>query len=397
MNAGIDIRAYVVGFGDCVLLSLPDDKRLRHVLVDFGRAPNDSASLGRFPAIANDIAERCEGRLDLIVVTHEHLDHLEGFYREREVFDRIDVEQVWMGLPSDENYYANYPGARLQKRVREAVGEFALHADRKGIALHPAFRSLLQNNLANADRIDYLRKLGRKPPLYLARGKTGSAATRWSRHIKVRVLAPEEDTSTYYGRSGRSRALMSELTKGLRGAAADGAIAKTSKEGSAWDFANVPRAVDGDLEGFSASDYGRLRRAIREDGVAAARFIDRAANNTSLCLLLQAAGKRLLLPGDAELESWDKIRENCAKDLAPVDFLKVSHHGSHNGTPPDLLDTLLPVRRADRAKILVSTKRDVYGTKNPVPDKSLLAELKRRCAQLVTTDGVPGTHVDLRV
>ena len=51
--------------------------------------------------------------------------------------------------------------------------------------------------------------------------------------------------------------------------------------------------------------------------------------------------------------------------LKPVDFLKVAHHGSHNGTPMDLLDTLLPKSRAAKAKVLVSTKKNVYGTKNP--------------------------------
>jgi beta-lactamase superfamily II metal-dependent hydrolase len=87
--------------------------------------------------------------------------------------------------------------------------------------------------------------------------------------------------------------------------------------------------------------------------------------------LIEAAGKRLLLPGDAELESWDQIREHCGAQLTPVDFLKVSHHGSHNGTPLNLLDELLPRNRADRAKVLVSTKRNVYGTRNPVADAPL--------------------------
>ncbi len=392
MSAGIDIRAYVVGFGDCVLLRLPDRGQLRHVLIDFGRAPNDAGSVQRFPAIANDIATQCNGHLDLVVATHEHLDHIEGFHREREVFDRMQVDQVWMGLPSHPDYYADYPKARPQKRLQQAVGAFARSAARNGLALHPAFRSLLENNLANKDRVDYLRALGRKPALYLARGRKGAAAARWSRAIRVRVLAPEEDTSVYYGGSGRSRALSAAFaaTLGMP------PIADESG-GFAWDFKSVARARDGDLPGFSASDFDRLRRAIREDGVAAARFIDRAQNNTSLCLLVEVADKRLLLPGDAELESWEKIGRHCAAHLKPVDFLKVSHHGSHNGTPIDALDKLLPVRRAAKAKVLVSTRRNVYGTRNPVPDAGLLTELRRRCSQLVTTDGVQGTHVDLHL
>ena len=129
--------------------------------------------------------------------------------------------------------------------------------------------------------------------------------------------------------------------------------------------------------------------------MAAAWFIDKPKNNTSLCLMIEAAGKRLLLPGDAELESWEMIEKKCAAELKPVDFLKVAHHGSHNGTPLELLDRLLPTRRKAHAQVLVSTKRQVYGTKNPVPDDSLLKELRSRCHRLVTTDGAAGTSVEL--
>jgi hypothetical protein len=142
-------------------------------------------------------------------------------------------------------------------------------------------------------------------------------------------------------------------------------------EGFDWQFQRVERAGAAEYGGISTSDLERLRRAIREDGVRAARFIDKAQNNTSLCLLIEAAGKRLLLPGDAEFESWAVMEKKCGADLKPVDFLKVAHHGSHNGTPLELLDCLLPARRKAQAQVLVSTKRQVYGTKNPVPDDAL--------------------------
>jgi len=80
--------------------------------------------------------------------------------------------------------------------------------------------------------------------------------------------------------------------------------------------------------------------------------------------------------------------------LEPVDFLKISHHGSHNGTPLELLDTLLPKRRKRSAKIMVSTQRNVYGTKNPVPDEALMVELKKR-GKLISTDGLTKPWVDV--
>ena len=91
------------------------------------------------------------------------------------------------------------------------------------------------------------------------------------------------------------------------------------------------------------------------------------------------------------------MEKKCRADMKPVDFLKVSHHGSHNGTPQSLLDSLLPVARKSKAQVLVSTKKNVYGTQNPVPDTSLLKELERRCRKLVTTDGRTGTSVELEI
>jgi hypothetical protein len=391
MTATFQIRGYVVGFGDCILLRLPDGGQTRHALIDFGRAPNDPTSIERFPDIAQDIERQCNGHLDLIIVTHEHLDHLEGFYREREVFNRMKVDRVWMSLPSHPEYYTKYPTAKLQKKLRDDLAGFAGDARRNGLTLHPAFQSLLENNLANTDRINYLRKLGEKPVAYMARGLAKEAAGTF-KNIKIEVLAPEPDVSIYYSASGREKALTAAL------AAIGGTPQRVrTGEGMAWDFPSVPRAANTDLGGISVNDFERLRRAVREDGVTAARFIDRAQNNTSLCVLIEAGGKRLLLPGDAELESWDVMKQKCRSQLKPVDFLKVSHHGSHNGAPLELLDSLLPIDRKAEAQVLVSTKRNVYGTKNPVPDSSLLAELERRCRNLVTTDGATGTSVDVSI
>ena len=388
MSNAIQIRGYIVGFGDCILLRLPDGTQTRHLLFDFGRAPNDGASLARFPDIAKNIEKQCNGHLDLLVMTHEHLDHMEGFYREREIFDRMQVDRVWMSLPSAPGYYSTFPKAKLQKKLREGLSGFARAARRNGLVIHPGFMSLLENNIANKDRVEYLRKLGTKPPAYLARGQ-GKAASAAFKNIGIRVLAPEPDVSVYYTANARENALTAALAAASKTQDAD-------REGLAWDFPSVPRATDSEMGGLSRSDFERLRRTIREDGVAAARFIDRAQNNTSLCLLIEAGSKRLLMPGDAELESWDVMKKKCAADLKkPVDFLKVSHHGSHNGTPLELLDALLPVKRKASAQVLVSTKRNVYGTKNPVPDTSLLTELERRCRKIVTTDGKTGTYVDL--
>ncbi len=116
--------------------------------------------------------------------------------------------------------------------------------------------------------------------------------------------------------------------------------------------------------------------------------IDRASNNTSIVLLLEWQGWRLLFTGDAEKRSWRTMdREGM---VGPVHFLKVSHHGSVTGLPPaEILDKLLPPTPppARRGRGAVSTYPDTYPG---VPDKDTLDKLRERIDVRSTRDLAPG-------
>ena len=121
-DAGIRVRSYNVGFGDCFLVTVPDGAVTRHMLIDFGNAPgqlNDN-----YPAIADDIFTQTGGHLDLVVMTHEHLDHIEGFYSQKKVFNEMQVDWVWMSIPSEPDYYENYPDAEPLKAARDMAAQF---------------------------------------------------------------------------------------------------------------------------------------------------------------------------------------------------------------------------------------------------------------------------------
>ncbi len=125
-----------------------------------------------------------------------------------------------------------------------------------------------------------------------------------------------------------------------------------AKEDDPWRFESVPREKRGPSN-LTEHDWRSLHEAIQSGGVESIRSIDKAANNTSLVFILEVAGRRLLFPGDAELESWETMQHKCPAALQPVDFLKVGQHGSHNGTSTDLLDTLLPRSHNDKVTIMV--------------------------------------------
>ena len=72
----VRLRAYKVGFGDCLLLTvtygspLPDGRRERHVLIDCGSTAARRPGGPALAEVAAAVAEHCGGRLDVVVATH---------------------------------------------------------------------------------------------------------------------------------------------------------------------------------------------------------------------------------------------------------------------------------------------------------------------------------------
>jgi hypothetical protein len=151
--------------------------------------------------------------------------------------------------------------------------------------------------------------------------------------------------------------------------------------------------TSGPPPGVDASAYYNLityRQGGLYDNLLA---IDKAANNTSIVFCLKWKGWTLLFPGDAEERSWKEMnKENV---LTPVDFLKISHHGSSNGTPDSgILLKLFPDHSpgtGDRSAA-IATYKDVY---TGIPDEGILEELKDLgCAIKSTLDVADGEAIE---
>jgi len=108
-------------------------------------------------------------------------------------------------------------------------------------------------------------------------------------------------------------------------------------------------------------------------------------NNTSLILLFEVFGKKLLFPGDAQIENWSYALVDApnADDtkalLADVDLYKVGHHGSLNATPKKLLWQAF-TKRGSRKQLttMLSTMPGKHGktvSKTEVPRRTLLDAL----------------------
>jgi beta-lactamase superfamily II metal-dependent hydrolase len=388
------VRLYNVRFGDAVLVSIPERSGghdvERHILFDFGNALNKAGGDDSlFESVVDDIRARLKGKpLDLFVMTHEHLDHVQGPFYCAETFNkRLKAKQVWLTGSADPAYYDTHPEAKKEKKAALAAHRAAQVrlaavpvADRS-----PFAEIMLANNdvRATAPCVDYLRTRVADPAKvrYVDR-TTDLSKIQPSKTAKLTVWAPEEDTAEYYG---KFKALAASLRIG------DSAVFDDLDLGlrDPRDLVEPvpPRGVD------AGAFYNLLD--VRHSGSAATLLnIDQAANNTSVVALIEWHGWRLLFTGDAEKRSWRQMDKLGL--VGPVHFLKVSHHGSSTGMPPDaILDKLLPMpapagftRRA-----AVST---FIGNYDGVPNDDTLRELRLRSTLSSTLDLPPnGLFVDI--
>jgi glyoxylase-like metal-dependent hydrolase (beta-lactamase superfamily II) len=98
----VRIRMYRQGLGDCFLLGFPaangpgENGKSFYMLIDCGVVLGTSNPQDMMQAVVADIGETTGHHIDLLVATHEHWDHLSGFLQARDLFDKIQIDRVWL-------------------------------------------------------------------------------------------------------------------------------------------------------------------------------------------------------------------------------------------------------------------------------------------------------------
>ena len=374
MSESLRVRLYNVRFGDAVLVTVPDDGTARHILIDVGNVlSGQGGDDAVFQPVLEDVrAELCGRPLDLYVMTHEHMDHVQGLlYAKEKAGIELDVDYSWLTASAAPDYYDTHPSAKRKKLEADAV--FEQVAAYLQAAPDATLAGLLLNNnpRSTADCVDYLRGLARTTS-YVYRGAP-LEGTHPFQEAKLAVWGPEEDTSSYY-RSFQPLAL------GVNGGADGHSSVVTPLPPPGVDAGAFYNLVDS-------------RRSGLHDNLLA---IDKAANNTSVVFSLEWRGWKLLFPGDAEQESWRTM--DAQGVLEPVHLLKIAHHGSWNGTPAGaILDKVLPPAAPDD-RTRYAAVSTCPGTYSGVPDASTLATIGGRTQLHSTLDQIPDAgHLEIEL
>ena len=162
------VRAYDVRFGDAILVSIPDTENgqpvERTILFDFGNAfATDGGADAVLEPVIDALLARLGGKpLDLYVMTHEHLDHVQGlFYCSKTFNKRIAAKQAWLTGSADPHYYDNgkHPDAKRQTLAARAALRIAKARLNAAQAASPGVSTLLRLNdpKDTSDCVDFLR------------------------------------------------------------------------------------------------------------------------------------------------------------------------------------------------------------------------------------------------
>ncbi len=364
----LEIHAYNVGFGDAILVKIPrerpeSDHEFWTILIDggnaFAKAGGDDDLL---LTAMEEIHEETGGSLDLYIMTHEHLDHVQGpLLLHKKKGKAFTARHVWMTSSAEPGYYEAHPDAKERRRLAEQALEI-IETQKALLSMTDQTKMnlllALNNYRSTKDCVTHIREHIPDAPddvhyIHADLKRRPIARSHGIPDVEIEVWAPEEDTSSYYGR-------IRPLT-----------MAAAAGNGSA----PLRPANPVPPPGVAMADFYRLVRSRESGFFGNALMIDKAGNDSSIVFLVKWKGRRLLFAADAEERSWHHIRKRIA--LEKVDFLKISHHGSRNGTPRDLLDVLLGEPGASpKTKALVSTAPEQYPG---VPDDALMSELGERC------------------
>jgi hypothetical protein len=416
----VKIRAYQVGFGDCLLVTFyygsGSAGMERHVLIDFGSTARPKSGAHTPLEIANHIAAETSGKLHAVVATHRHRDHISGFGgKSGKVIAGLNpsvVLQPWTEHPdADPKAKAAPKGLKGIRAFRAALNDMhALAAQAVKAADQYPKTSLLgrqlgflgEANLKNLAAIKTLQALSGKHVYGSFGSSSGLEAVLPG--VKVDVLGPptlEQTTSIQTQRSKDPDEFWH-----LQALATTRATAARALFSSTW---RARGGVPPEARWF----VKRADKLSGEQMLEIVRILDDALNNTSLILLFQTGSKKLLFPGDAQIENWSyalkEAKGNAAirKKLATVDLYKVGHHGSLNATPKSLWKLFTrkgAASKNNRLTTVLSTMAGKHGSSDrqtEVPRSKLLTELTAssnlRNTQTVTKKGDFYVAVELKL
>jgi beta-lactamase superfamily II metal-dependent hydrolase len=382
--SGVTVRMYRQGHGDCFLLAFrKDDGSPFYFLIDCGYKPGSQIH-HEIQEVVDHIHESTGGKIDVVLITHEHQDHVNGFWvkvgaNEIERFKDFEVKQLWLAWTED-------PDDELANELREKFDDVLLGL----LAAQAELAAAGGAQQAIAERMSAILELeGSNPqdPFAIA-GEVNKRAIQFIKHkagdtlylnpfntihslpgvegVRIYAMGPPRSEELLLsldpiGEEGFDHSLAERaLTGAFLAAARDhGSEAFAVRAGEAVEahqpFARRFRIPENERNASDHAEFFRTHldgdewRRIDHEWLRTAETIalrlNDEVNNTSLVIAIELPQSQrvLLFVADAQRGNWvswddgswtddDGLEVTTSDLLERTVFYKVGHHGSHNAT-----------------------------------------------------------------
>lgn len=441
----IELYAYNVYFGDCFLMLFKyAGGTQKSVLIDFGSTGkgkhkvNPSEDEGveidesderikdstgqRLLRVANHIKELCGEKLDVVVATHRHKDHIYGFGLKEAGRIIMDLKpsvviQPWTENPDDNrdlttkksfmnqedfktgaarNFVSMLGDMHVVAESAEAEVRYLSDKGKFTKTIDAALRDQIlfaadDNQIKNRAAVNNLRDMGENHYVNF-----GYDQVNWEDilpGVKVHILGPpsldqsgEITSATKTSDEFWSLQAMSANFWGIQ--AATSKLIKSHIDGGSPLFGK-DKVLDEDFLPPNMRWFVRQLRGLRANQLLEiVRFVDNALNNTSVIMLFEVGNQKMLFPGDAQIENWQYLLSQAKEDpvlsrlLKDTTVYKVGHHGSRNANPRSLWESFVNKnKKSDKSgkmKTVISTMKGKHGKSEDteVPLPKMVREMK---------------------
>ena len=364
MSASITVRMYnQKNLGDCFLLKFSEGEQNSYLLIDCGSYV--SGNQVREKEIAQSISDTVGKNPLTIVLTHQHKDHLTGFISAADIFEKMNIKEVWFSFLDD-------PGPEGQK-IRAATEKFwnknkenkeAAKTKFKGNAKVEAMLAakdaldLFAEEQKGGEAISNLLKWSKNKCRFLFPGENFIIEPLSDKSVRTYVLGPPTDPTLLQklnpSKEDSVHSLNSLSSVNNFGLSAQliGDALENSKDKN-FPFSKKFQQTDSELETLYKGDSTDWRKIdydwLSELG-GLSLHMDNLTNNSSLVLAFELveSKKVALFVGDAQIGNWKswfdvKFKDSTitAQDLLRRTVLyKAGHHSSHNATLKQGLDLM---------------------------------------------------------
>lgn len=386
----VRVRMYNAGFGDCFLLTFPATDRPRKVLIDCGKhtLSKTGPRLSRIvEEVLEDIKEPSGRRVDVLVATHRHQDHVQGFAAAG--WQDVTVGEVWMPWTED-------PVDPVARGICDRQSGRAAHLHLEvsaAVAMDAAERDYLLgyagNSLKNAAAMNRLHEGFQETTVRRFLPDAAEEKNRFRTSalpgVEIYALGPPRNPEVM--RELEPPSEESFLRAWEMGSRQPREWPAPFDERFKLNRAGYQKGCSWPSleEVFSPASEDRLADVFDDPALELLARLEAAVNSTSLVLLLHVGDAWMLFPGDAQWGTWNGILKHPVHSrlLENLTFYKVGHHGSHNATPISFVERYL---KSDVRAMLPYGKVDMWPS---IPRAGLLTTLAGKNVAVARCDEAP--------